>query len=356
MIINTTTASLQADLQHKINNKTKPPGSLGLLEDIALQVGLIQETTSPMIAQPYMVIFAGDHGIAKTGLVNPYPQAVTAQMVLNFLNGGAAINVFCRQHNITLQVVDAGVNHELISASTQLRVRDGDIFVNAKMEHGTGNYLEGPAMSEALALDAIEKGKAIVKTIADRGTNCIGFGEMGIGNTSSASLIMSAVTGIPVAECVGRGTGANNEQLQTKINTLEQVYAFHQLQQLQDQPIRLLSAVGGFEIAMMTGAYVQAAEQKMVIVVDGFIATAALLLAKQLYPSILQNCIFAHTSGEHGHEKMLQHLQAKTLLHLGLRLGEGTGAALAIPLIQSAVNFLQEMASFESAGVSNKEE
>lgn len=356
MIINTTTASLQADLQHKINNKTKPPGSLGLLEDIAMQVGLIQETTSPMIAQPYMVIFAGDHGIAKTGLVNPYPQAVTAQMVLNFLNGGAAINVFCRQHNITLQVVDAGVNHELISASTQLRVRDGDIFVNAKMEHGTGNYLEGPAMSEALALDAIEKGKAIVKTIADRGTNCIGFGEMGIGNTSSASLIMSAVTGIPVAECVGRGTGANNEQLQTKIKTLEQVYALHQLQQLQDQPIRLLSAVGGFEIAMMTGAYVQAAEQKMVIVVDGFIATAALLLAKQLYPSILQNCIFAHTSGEHGHEKMLQHLQAKTLLHLGLRLGEGTGAALAIPLIQSAVNFLQEMASFESAGVSNKEE
>jgi len=356
MITNTTTASLQADLQHKINNKTKPPGSLGLLEDIALQVGMIQETTSPMIAQPYMVIFAGDHGIAKTGLVNPYPQAVTAQMVLNFLNGGAAINVFCRQHHITLQVVDAGVNFDLIPASTQLRVKDGDIFINAKMEYGTGNYLEGPAMSEAAAREAIEKGKAIVKTIADRGTNCIGFGEMGIGNTSSASLIMSAVTGIPVAECVGRGTGANNEQLQTKINTLEQVYALHQLQQLQDQPIRLLSAVGGFEIAMMTGAYVQAAEQKMVIVVDGFIATAALLLAKQLYPSILQNCIFAHTSGEHGHEKMLQHLQATTLLHLGLRLGEGTGAALAIPLIQSAVNFLQEMASFESAGVSNKEE
>ncbi len=356
MITNTTTASLQADLQHKINNKTKPPGSLGLLEDIALQVGLIQETTSPIIAQPYMVVFAGDHGIAKTGLVNPYPQAVTAQMVLNFLNGGAAINVFCRQHNITLQVVDAGVNHDLISTSTQLRVRDGDIFINAKMEYGTSNYLEGAAMSEDQALAAMEKGKAIVKTIADRGTNCIGFGEMGIGNTSSASLIMSAVTGIPVAECVGRGTGANNEQLQTKINTLEQVYALHQLEQLQGQPIRLLSAVGGFEIAMMTGAYLQAAEQQMVIVVDGFIATAALLLAKQLYPSILQYCIFAHTSGEHGHEKMLQFLQAKTLLHLGLRLGEGTGAALAIPLIQSAVNFLREMASFESAGVSNKEE
>ncbi len=295
MITNTTTASLQADLQHKLNNKTKPPGSLGLLEDIALQVGMIQETTSPMIAQPYMVIFAGDHGIAKTGLVNPYPQAVTAQMVLNFLHGGAAINVFCRQHHITLQVVDAGVNFDLIPASTQLRVKDGDIFINAKMEYGTGNYLEGPAMSEAAVLEAIEKGKAIVKTIADRGTNCIGFGEMGIGNTSSASLIMSAVTGIPIAECVGRGTGANNEQLQIKINTLEQVYAFHQLQQFQDQPIRLLAAVGGFEIAMMTGAYVQAAEQKMVIVVDGFIATASVAAgeaALSLHPAKLHLCAY----------------------------------------------------------------
>lgn len=355
MITNTTTTTLQADLQHKINNKTKPPGSLGLLEDIALQVGLIQETTSPVIAQPYIVVFAGDHGIAKTGLVNPYPQAVTAQMVLNFLNGGAAINVFCRQHHITLQVVDAGVNQELIPASTQLRVKGGEIFINAKMDHGTDNYLEGPAMIETTALAAMEKGKAIIKTIADRGTNCIGFGEMGIGNTSSASLIMSAVTGIPIAECVGRGTGVNNEQLQTKIKTLEQVYTLHQLQQLHDQPIALLSKVGGFEIAMMTGAFLQAAEQKMVIVVDGFITTAALLLAKQLNPSILPYCIFAHTSGEHGHEKMLQHLGAKTLLHLGMRLGEGTGAALAIPLIQSAVQFLQEMASFESAGVSNKE-
>lgn len=351
----TTTAALEAELLHKINNKTKPPGSLGLLETIALQVGLIQETTSPLINDPTIVVFAGDHGIAKTGLVNPYPQEVTAQMVLNFLNGGAAINVFCRQHRITLQVVDAGVNYELIPASTQLRVKGGEIFVNAKMDYGTANYLEGPAMSEANARAAIEKGRSIVKTIADRGANCIGFGEMGIGNTSSASLLMSALTGEPVASCVGRGTGVNDAQLQTKIQTLEKVHALHQLHQLKDQPVSLLAKVGGFEIAMMTGAFLQAAEQKMVIVVDGFITTAALLLAQQLNPAILPYCIFAHTSGEHGHEKMLEHLQAKTLLHLGMRLGEGTGAALAIPLIQSAVSFLQEMASFESAGVSNKE-
>lgn len=355
MTTNTITTTLQEQLLHKINNKTKPLGSLGLLETIALQVGLIQETIAPVISHPHIVVFAGDHGIARTGLVNPYPQEVTAQMVLNFLNGGAAINVFCRQHNITLQVVDAGVNHELIPASTQLKVKGGEIFINAKMGFGTGNYLEGPAMSEAIALAAIEKGKVIVKTISDRGGNCIGFGEMGIGNTSSASLIMSAVTGIPVAACVGRGTGVNDEQLQTKISTLEQVHTLHQLSGLKAQPVALLAKVGGFEIAMMTGAYLQAAEQKMVIVVDGFIASAALLVAQLINPSILSYCIFAHTSGEQGHEKMLQHLQAKALLHLGMRLGEGTGAALAIPLIQSAVNFLQEMASFESAGVSNKE-
>jgi nicotinate-nucleotide--dimethylbenzimidazole phosphoribosyltransferase len=165
---------------------------------------------------------------------------------------------------------------------------------------------------------------------------------------------MSAVTGLPVTECTGRGTGVNDEQLQTKINTLEQVYKLHQLQEPKDA-VELLSLVGGFEIAMMTGAYLEAAAQKMVIVVDGFIATAALLLAQLLEPAVMHHCIFAHTSGERGHEGMLQYLQAKPLLHLGMRLGEGTGAALAIPLVQSAVNFLAEMASFESAGVTDKQ-
>lgn len=348
------TTTLQAQLLHKINNKTKPPGALGLLEEIALQVGLIQETISPVISQPHIVVFAGDHGIAKTGLVNPYPQEVTAQMVLNFLNGGAAINVFCRQHNIALQVVDAGVNYALLPASSEWKAKGGEIFINAKIGYGTANYLEGPAMSEGEALSAIDKGKAIVKAIAGQGSNCIGFGEMGIGNTSAASLLMSAITGMPVAACVGRGTGVNDVQLQTKISTLEKVYALHQLQQLNDQPVTLLAKAGGFEMAMMAGAYLQAAEEKMVIVVDGFIASAALLVVQQINPAVLNYCIFAHASGEHGHEKMLQHLNARPLLHLGMRLGEGTGAALAIPLIQSAVNFLEEMASFESAGVSNK--
>jgi len=339
---------LQEQLQQAINNKTKPLGALGVLETIALQTGMIQGTLRPVIRHPYIVVFAGDHGIAATGLVNPYPQAVTAQMVLNFLHGGAAINVFTRQHNIELIVVDAGVNHDF----TQLP--DHPHFIHAKIAQGTHNYLEGLAMSREQANAAIAKGKEIVHQLATKGCNCIGFGEMGIGNTSSASLIMNALTGLSIEACTGRGTGASDEQLQTKIRTLETVAQKHHLKNYDKDAISLLSKVGGFEIAMMAGAYLQAAEEKMVILVDGFIATAALLIAKELNPVVLDHCIFAHHSGEHGHEKMLQHLEARPLLQLGMRLGEGTGAALAIPLVQSAVNFLCEMASFESAGVEKK--
>jgi nicotinate-nucleotide--dimethylbenzimidazole phosphoribosyltransferase len=220
------------------------------------------------------------------------------------------------------------------------------------MGYGTRNYLEQSAMTEEEALAAIEKGKEIVNIISYEHCNCIGLGEMGIGNTSSAALIMSAITAMNIEECTGRGTGVNDGQLQTKIETLKKVYAIHQLQLLQHKPVQLLSAVGGYEIAMMVGAYLQAAANHMIIVVDGFIATAALLLAVQLQPEVTQYCIFAHNSGEQGHEKMLQFLQAKPLLHLGLRLGEGTGAALAIPLIKNATAFLNDMASFDSANIS----
>ena len=342
----TTKATLEQELRHKINHKTKPLGALGLLEEVALRVGLIQETINPSIRQPHIVVFAGDHGIAATGLVNPYPQAVTAQMVLNFIHGGAAINVFCRQHQIALQVVDAGV--------INLPAQTSEGFINANMGPGTNNYLEGAAMTETTAQAAINKGADIVRAIGAGGCNCIGFGEMGIGNTSSASLIMSAVTGLPIEVCVGRGTGANDEQLQRKLDTLKKASALHELGIHGKNAVALLSKVGGFEIAMMTGAYLEGAKQKMVIVVDGFIATAALLLAQLINPAVLEYCIFAHTSGEKGHEDMLEYLNAQPLLQLGMRLGEGTGAALAIPLIQSATLFLAEMASFESAGVSNQ--
>jgi nicotinate-nucleotide--dimethylbenzimidazole phosphoribosyltransferase len=334
-------AQLQDRLKFLINNKTKPIGALGKLEEIALQVGTILNTTSPAIKHPHIVVFAGDHGIAETGLVNPYPQAVTRQMVLNFVAGGAAINVFCKQNNIGLTVVDAGVNADFDPTLP---------IVQAKIAKGTRNYLAESAMSHIECEKAMEQGGSIVQTLFDQKCNCIGFGEMGIGNTSSASLIMSAVLQLPVADCVGRGTGTSEEQLKTKLDILSQVFRKHH--SACASPIEILRTFGGFEIAMMTGAYLKASALQMIIVVDGFISTTALLIAHAIDASVLEYCLFAHVSGERGHQKMLQYLNATPILNMGLRLGEGTGAALAIPLIQSSVAFLNEMASFETAHVS----
>ncbi|GGB08029.1 nicotinate-nucleotide--dimethylbenzimidazole phosphoribosyltransferase [Puia dinghuensis] len=343
--------TLGEQLQHLVDNKTKPLGALGRLEEIALRIGLIQGTTHPQLNRPYIVVFAGDHGIAATGLVNPYPQSVTAQMVLNFVTGGAAINVFCRQHHLGLAVVDAGINFDF-----ETGLFPGKL-ISQKIGYGTRNYLETEAMSADELTRALEAGKQVVTDLYAGGTNCIGFGEMGIGNTSSAALIMSYITGIPVEDCVGRGTGVNDEQLQLKKETLRRVYdRYLPAVTAAGGDVRvILQCVGGFEIAMMTGAYLKAAELKMIILVDGFITTAALLLAKQLNPAVVDCCFFSHTSGEHGHVAMLDYLGARPLLSLGMRLGEGTGAAMAYPLLQSAVLFLREMASFESAGVSKAE-
>jgi nicotinate-nucleotide--dimethylbenzimidazole phosphoribosyltransferase len=341
------TTTLREKLQRQIDNKTKPLGSLGRLEELALQIGQIQGTIHPQINRPHIVVFAGDHGIAATGLVNPYPQSVTAQMVLNFITGGAAINVFCRQHSLELIVVDAGVNFDFDEALFPGKL------LSRKVAHGTRNYLEEDAMSAEELSAAIEAGKKVVDTLFAQGCNCIGLGEMGIGNTSSASLIMSFVTGIPVEECAGRGTGVSDQQLEQKKETLRNAFRRHlPAVAAVPGPLTILQHVGGFEIAMMTGAYLQAARLKMIVLVDGFITTAALLLAHLLDEEVLQYCIFSHTSGESGHVKMLEYLGAEPLLNLHMRLGEGTGAAMAYPLLQSAVQFLREMASFESAGVS----
>lgn len=338
--------SLKIDLQNLVNNKTKPIGSLGMLEDLAIQLGLIQHTTAPQIIQPQIIIFAGDHGIATTGLVNPFPQAVTAQMVYNFVNGGAAINVFSKQNNIELTVVDCGVNEDF---PTDLPI------LHYKVNKATKNYLHENAMSLDEVNICINNGKKITELIVlNKKTNCIGFGEMGISNTSSAALIMHYYLKLPIESCVGIGTGTNNEQLITKINTLQQVANFHQLHH-PSNPNDLLCKIGGFEIATMVGSYLKAFEKNLTIVVDGFITTAALLVALNIEPKLINNCIFAHCSNEQGHLKMLNHLNATPILNLGLRLGEGTGAALAIPILESACAFINKMASFESAGVSNKD-
>jgi nicotinate-nucleotide--dimethylbenzimidazole phosphoribosyltransferase len=336
--VNSNTA---AALTHKINYKTKPLGALGLLEKIALQVGCIQETLAPVLNSPTIVVFAADHGITQEG-VSPYPQEVTYQMVFNFLHGGAGINVFAMQHKIALKVVDAGVNFNF-DAHPDL--------IDAKIDKGTKNYLLEPAMTAAQCTAAINKGAEIVLNIYNGECNVIGFGEMGIGNTSSAAIIMSLLCGLPLEQCIGRGTGLNDEGLKKKHAVLAKAMAHHQIEKT---PFNVLQTFGGFEIAMICGAMLKAAELKMIILVDGFIATSALLVAAAINKNVLEYCIFCHQSDEQGHALMLQYLKAEPILHLGMRLGEGTGAAVAFPLIRSAVNFLTQMSSFESAGVSTE--
>ena len=335
---------LTSELQNKINQKTKPIGALGALETLALQIGLIQNTVKPKLINPTMLVFAGDHGIVSEG-VSPFPQAVTAQMVLNFLAGGAAINVFARQNGFDLWLVDSGVNYDFELATH---------LIHAKVGMGTRNFLYEPAMSENECEQALTSGIKIAQRAMADECNVFGFGEMGIGNTSSASCLMSVLCGESLRACVGRGTGLDEIGLANKIDVLQRALDHHQ--PMKTNPIAVLATFGGFEIAMMTGAMLGAAQGGAVLLIDGFIATSALLVAAKIQPNILQYCVFSHCSDELGHKLMLEHLQAKPLLNLGLRLGEGTGAALAYPIVQAAVNFLNDMASFQSAGISNKSE
>ena len=335
-------STFDEQIQHAIDTKTKPLGALGKLEDVAFQIAKIQQTLTPQLVSPSILTFAGDHGAANAG-VSAYPQEVTFQMVMNFLQGGAAINVFCQQNDIALQVVDAGVNFDF---------EDAPGLINAKIAHGTANYLEAPAMTEAQLAACLEKSAEIVADVASGGCNIIGFGEMGIGNTASASLIMSAICSLPIERCVGRGTGLDDAGLGRKLGLLTEAQAMHG--EMSD-PHQILQTFGGFEVAQICGAMLAAKEHGMIIMVDGFIATAAYLVANAIDPTIHDNAIFCHTSNESGHQLMLDHLQADPLVNLGMRLGEGTGCAVAYPLIKSAVAFLNDMASFESAGVSEAE-
>lgn len=334
--------ALQGALQEKIDQKTKPPGSLGRLEQVAMQAGLIQQTLEPVVRRPTIAVFAGDHGIAAEGLVNPYPQAVTAQMVLNFLRGGAAINALCRQLQLELAIVDAGVNYPF-PAHPRLQDR--------KIAFGTRNYMHEPAMNPLQCREALKAGAQVVKDIHAQGCNTIGFGEMGIGNTAAAALLMSCFTGLPIADCTGTGTGSTPQQLARKIAVLQQVQAKHGAPR---DPEQALATFGGFEIAMLCGGILQAAALQMMVVIDGFIVTAALLAAQHMQPEVSSYCFFAHCSPEKGHQAMLRYLEATPLLQLEMRLGEGTGAAMAMPMLQCAVAFIQHMASFGDAQVSNR--
>jgi len=294
---------LEAALREKIDHKTKPPGSLGRLEALALQLGLIQSSLTPVIARPTLIVFAGDHGIVAEG-VSPYPQAVTVQMVANFVAAG------------------------------------------------TRNFADQPAMTREQALRAITAGAVRARHHAGLGSNVIGFGEMGIGNTSSAACLMSRLCDLPIDACVGRGTGLDDAGLARKRAVLAGALARHPAS---IDPVEVLATFGGFEIAMMTGAFLGAAAQRMTILVDGFIASSALLVAARIAPAVLDYCVFAHQSDEAGHQQLLAHFKAQPLLSLGLRLGEGTGAALTLPLLRAASAFMEQMASFDTAGVSGRE-
>lgn len=328
-------------LQEKIDSKTKPVGSLGTLETLAFQMATVFETLNPKIIHPNIVVFAADHGIANHG-VSDYPQDVTRQMVNNFLDGGAAINVFCKQNNINLSIVDSGVNYDFPTNAN---------LIDAKIAKGTQSFLHVPAMSETELQLCFEKGKSIVENIAKTGSNCIGFGEMGIGNTSTASVLMSLLTGFPIEECVGKGTGINDQKLLDKQNILKKALGNYSGQaELKKQ----LTYFGGFEIIQMAGGMLTAFNNKMLILVDGFICSVAFLIASKINPNIKKNAVFCHCSAEKAHLKLLEYLEAKPILNLDLRLGEGTGCAIAFPILKSAEAFLNEMASFESAGVSRK--
>ena len=342
-IANIENNELYQQLQQIVDQKTKPLGALGRLETLAVQLGLIQDTTTPQITQPQIRVFAADHGLTKHG-TSAYPSAVTAQMVYNFLQGGAAINVLARQHDIELKVVDAGVDADFANSP----FKDHAQLLDYKVRHGSRDALSEPAMTAEECLAALENGMKVVE-------NSVGYllvvGEMGIGNTSAASLLLARLGDIPLDECIGRGTGLDDAGLKHKASILTQVLARHSEAQT---PFDILAALGGLEIAMMAGALMQAASERRILLIDGFIASSALLAAERLAPGVAQYAVFAHHSVEPGHTHLLKLLNAEPLLNMGMRLGEGSGAALAYPLLQSACAIINEMASFNDAGISGQ--
>ncbi|HRL36701.1 MAG: nicotinate-nucleotide--dimethylbenzimidazole phosphoribosyltransferase [Ottowia sp.] len=330
--------ALAAALRHKIDRKTVPHGALGRLAALAERLGAILGTTEPRLDKPQLVVFAADHGIAARG-VSAYPSDVTGQMVGNFVAGGAAVSVLARQHGIAQTVVDCGVRRDFDAAPG---------LHTAKIAPGTADCSVGPAMSAAQCGQALANGIELVKGLPG---NALLLGEMGIGNTSPAALLTARLGGIDVAEVTGAGTGLDAAGIARKTAVLREALAANAGA---TAPLAVLAALGGFEIATMVGSVLQAASERRVVVVDGFIASAAVLVASKIAPHVLQRCVFAHRSDERGHARLLQLLGAEPLIDMGLRVGEGSGAALAWPLLVSACAILNEMASFESAGVSDK--
>ena len=347
--ITPTDKALRPVLQDKIDNLNKPKGSMGRLEELALQIGLIQQTTTPGLCHPCHLLFGADHGIEREG-VSVSPREITWQQMINFTRGGGGINLFCRQHGFELLLVDVGVDHDLTPYPG---------IIQRKIARGTRNFRHEAAMTTEEADRAMDTGAQLVTACHERGCNVISIGEMGIGNTSPSSVWMHLLTGIPLEQCVGAGAGLNAAGIRRKYEILQEcVDTFH----AQHPGFRtddwntescqeVLRWFGGFEMAAAVGAMLQAAELKMVLLIDGFIMTACLLMAARLCPAVREYAIFGHEGDEAGHRLLLRSLQAEGLLHLRLRLGEGTGAVCAYPLLQSAVGMLREMNDFDHAQI-----
>ena len=330
--------AIRPALIDKINNLTKPKGSLGTLESLALQIGLIQQTLTPTLQHPQNIIFAADHGIVEEG-VRLSPKENTWQQISNFLHGGAGVNFLCHQHGFTLKIVDAGVDYDLPYEKG---------IINMKVRKGTRSYLHEAAMTEEEMELCLERGAEVVRRCHEEGSNILSFGEMGIGNTSSSSMWMTCFTDIPLKECVGAGSGLDNAGIRHKYEILKQALDNYRGD---GSPRDIIRHFGGLEMVMAIGAMLQAAELKMIILVDGFIMTNCILAAGKLHPEVLDYAIFGHCGDESGHKLLLEKLNANPLLHLGLRLGEGTGAICAYPIVVSAVRMINEMDNFAHAAI-----
>ena len=334
--------SMQAAIQEKIDNLNKPKGALGRLEELAMQICLIQQTLEPSLAHPCHLLLGGDHGIEREG-VSVSPREVTWQQMINFTRGGGGVNMFCRQHGFKLRIVDVGVDYDLSKV---------DGIIDRKIARGTKNFLYKPAMSEEEFDRAIQIGSDLVDDCAAEGCRILCIGEMGIGNTSPSSIWMSIFGNIPLKDCIGAGAGLNDDGIRHKYEVLSKAVSRHQsyLSPLTSHlsPLRIF---GGFEMIAAIGAMLRAAERHLVILVDGFIMTACAMAAIKLYPASQDYMIFTHCGDESGHKMMLDIIDAKPLLHLGLRLGEGTGALCAFPIIDSAVRMMNEMNNFDNAKI-----
>lgn len=330
--------SLREDIQRKIDNLNKPKGSLGRLESLAMQVCLIQQSLSPSLAHPCHLLLGGDHGIEREG-VSVSPREVTWQQMINFTKGGGGVNMFCRQHGFDLSIVDVGVDYDLSAYPA---------ILNRKIARGTKNFLYEPAMSKTEYEQALSVGIDLVDDCKEKGCRILSIGEMGIANTSPSSIWMHLFTGIPLKDCIGAGAGLDTIGIRHKYEILQRAVENYKLCTTNYPPIPYF---GGFEMVTAIGAMLRAAELHLIILIDGFIMTACAMAACHLYPHAKDYMIFTHCGDESGHQRMLDALDAEPLLRLGLRLGEGTGALCAFPIIDSAVRMMNEMNNFDNANI-----